>query len=540
MSLSKTTNARNSTKGKDLIGVTSGGRPFAGMRTTPLSGKGEQLVENMYLDTGKYKKMLGNALYKDLGAVGEVLHIFEYQKSDGTFQVLCIYKSGAIYLLRAIEEDLTITTPSGGAGDVNFTSATFDFVQIGGNGYMINKSATTDCYRWDGTTLTAITNVPNSPIFCTRDGTRLVLGYDAAPTGYNSTVIFSRADLSAGTVFDGGAGADTEGSYNTVLRAKDAIEGNTGVVIFGERVAEAHWVRTNNASDAVDGKTKIENFTYTGNGVSTSHRLAASKNFLYFVNTQGFFKMNPYSGETINLIEDSGTLGRYWGGIDLTSAKCVYSPKESAIVASLTDSSATNDRLFCYYEDNDAICFKTRVYSRGLGVADNQLYSGEDAGKVVSVFKSGTYLDQNSADTKAKIVTEWTAPVSAHIEKRFLKAGFLGSVHPDSRVDISYYANGYEDEIVSTTVTVEDVNNESSVIGELGKYEVGIGQPDFSDISSTSTRARIGTKFLSYAVGIEEESDEDLEVVSVYLDYLTYNKESVNTLMSRYLFPLSA
>ena len=544
-STAATTLSSNSQRARDIVGGVSGGQVFSGMRTIPLAGEGEQLVENMYLETGRYRKMLGEANFITTAIGAEVLYVFPYQKSDGTWQLLHLSLTGGKYKMRAVNAAGSESTPTGGGGDVEFTSAVFDFVQIGTTGVIINNSATTQCYTWDGAALTALSNVAASPIFCTKDGTRLVVGYASAPTGYNSNVIFSRADFASAGDFESGTGVNAEGSYNTTLKAKDAIEGNTGIIIYGDIGIEAHWVRTNDASDAVSSKTKIEAFSSTSVGVSTAHRAVGGKQFVYHVNATGLYKMNPFSGEAINLVENAGTLRRYWEDLTLDNTKITYSPKEGAIIVSLTITGNTNDRLMCYYEESETIVFKTRVYARGLAVIDNQLYAGEEAGKITKVFSSGTYSDRDDSAIITQIITEWRAPLSAHIEKRMLKAGVVCALDEDSRADISFYTNGSEDAVASTSITLSGTVSGGETTEQVGIYLMGIGaEEDTEDISGSLVRAsnrQITTGiFLTYAMGVREESVEDFVLDSLFVDWLTYGKDSVSTTFARHLFDFTA
>ena len=144
-----------------------------GLRSSEYQGVGAALAENCYLKDGRIKKLKGQEVWKDTSTPAEIVWMGQYEKSDGTFQVLYAYLSGSIYLLKAVNEDLSITTPTGGAGDVNFTSSNFDIVQIGTTAYISNESATTPMYSWNGTALTAISNAPLSPKYLLRDGNRL-------------------------------------------------------------------------------------------------------------------------------------------------------------------------------------------------------------------------------------------------------------------------------------------------------------------------------------------------------------------------------
>ena len=93
-------------------GELAGGQKFKGMITLPFTGSGEQLVENMYIDTGKYLKMTGNSVWKDLSLNVPVDNIFEYQTPSGEYQTIVTYYDGSNYKVKAIESDGTVITPN--------------------------------------------------------------------------------------------------------------------------------------------------------------------------------------------------------------------------------------------------------------------------------------------------------------------------------------------------------------------------------------------------------------------------------------------
>jgi len=97
------------------------------MNSKELNGVGANIAKNCELRDGMVAKTKGEDLLLTLAGISGYLYAFEYTKTDGTTQVIAIYKSGSIYLLRAIEEDGTVVVPGTEAtttktGTVSLTS----------------------------------------------------------------------------------------------------------------------------------------------------------------------------------------------------------------------------------------------------------------------------------------------------------------------------------------------------------------------------------------------------------------------------------
>ena len=587
-------------------GELAGGQKFKGMITLPFTGSGEQLVENMYIDTGKYLKMTGNSVWKDLSLTVPVDNIFEYQTPSGEYQLLVTYYDGSNYKLKAIEEDGTVLTPNtvaptitgtadftedsntvtgtltlfttelkvgdwikATAGDgikyrvvkiktdtsleiaglyegtdaigsaityvagvnPNFTKKAFYSRSIGGIAYIANGQF---LYAWNGTDLLLFDVDTFGEIKgLLVDGRRLVVIGEIKTS-------FSINDPAQNVVFFGSSGVNSSGDYKTTLRAKGGIEAGAGIILFGDYGAESHWVRSNDASDDVSADTKIQEFRYTGRGVSEQNRVTAGRDYAYFLNELGLHRMNPFTGDTKNLMDDAGKILRYFHTLSLAESKLVFSPKEKAIVFSTTDGDGTNDRLLAFYEDTESFAFKTRVYANGLAVVDNQLYGGEQNGKIVKVWDDSRYSDQNGESYPARIITEWDSITSVHELKSYLRGNLHFSLSPDSDgLTVNLYFNGSDSVISSSSYTTEDATDTSSAVGEGGIYEFGVGSPDETNNSQNVRRKRWVNSFTTYAIELTEQSIEPLEFISLMDTTSNYGTENYNQIFADKLFDLS-
>jgi hypothetical protein len=133
---------------KKSYGLGAGG--FSrGMNSDPFTGQGFQVSQGVKRNNGRMEKLPGDTLAHDFGDSVSIVAIYAYEKSDGTFQVLNFINDGTTVKLRAQEADGTITTPTGGLGDVDFGSDNIQYEQISLTGY-ISSFTKPFRYLWDG------------------------------------------------------------------------------------------------------------------------------------------------------------------------------------------------------------------------------------------------------------------------------------------------------------------------------------------------------------------------------------------------------
>jgi len=525
--------ATRNSRGRDITGSLGGGTPFSGMSTVEDVGIGEQVVENLRISSSRYTKMFGDSLFKDLGNGAQILNIFEFKKSDGSFQICVTFAEGAFFRFRAIESDGTVITPT---VDVDFTSDTFDFVQLGAFGYLSNNSATTQLYSWDGAALTAIANAPANIEFLSLIGRRLV-------AGANDLFDFSARLVLSPVLTDWNAvGLDGNSVYNAgnVGKPTAAVAAQGQTVAFWIDGSEMHGIFPNNAGDNLSGETKVPGYN-SQKGAVNKKRVVSTPNNIYVVDSEGLWEINPFSGVSINLVANAGKLEKYWETFDFTDSQIIYSPKEEMVLISIREQGeGTNSKLVCYDLDNKAFYIKTRVFAFSLGVIDNQVYAGDYVGRLFKVFDETTFSDNSGMDIKCRLITEWSGITSPVFFKSFVKAGFFGNVSPDSSLVFNLFEEGdVRTSVVSRTFNAADISDTSSVIELMGKYEMSIAKADELSNSKVIRRTRFINRFITYCVEITEESSENFKINSIYLGYSTRNKDVFQSLLSDELFTLS-
>ena len=503
--------------------------PFKFMlRSSEYEGKGAALAENCYIDDARLKKLKGQEAWKDTVDPTQIAWMGEYKKSDGTYQTLYAYLSGSIYLLKAVDDDGTILTPTGGAGDVNFTSILFDIEQIGDTGYIINDSATTPMYSWDGAALTAITNAPTNPKYLLRDGNRLA-----------TNKVFSGEELPD---FTEGAGVQADGDYAMSLEPTGGVKAGAGIIVFGRSGAEAHKVIPNSASDDVSAKTKIETFSYTGEGIENTHQCVAGKNFVYFFNANGIQEMNPYTGETKNLT-DVGNIARRWATYNLSSAFIDYDSKNERIVV-VVKTAGQNDTMIVVdikWKERP-ISISTGTYFTSSANVNGQLYGGSSQdGKILKVFES--YSNRDAEKLQFRYIIEWDALTNAMLEKRLKRFSIFANLNPQSSFTARLYKNGSQEPIKETTFTASsslETGSLGTTISPWNKYVFNLGGG--RDVASASTttdkikRVNKTAKVSTYALEIIENSFYEFSIYDILVEYKASGRLAVDSVLPNSLF----
>ena len=503
---------------------------FGGLTTVPFFGVGEQIVENMRIESGFYRKMFGNSEFVDLvgesSVIQNILLVEEYQKADGTFQTIVAFRASTgadTFKIRAIEEDGTITTPTGGAGDIAFDSSIFGWIQIGLVGYVSNKvaaSTSENLFSWNGAALTAVSNAPDNPDFIARDGQRIALGAEGVMS-------FSQKSTTALSSFTGGTGVNADGNYNVSNpgRQTGAISAAGGLVILFERGAELHAIADDGTQ--ILGETRISaqtgsgGWNYNGNGIKNNFQLDGDGNFLYIVNTDGLIRINPLTGRSENLVEDNGAIEEIWKGLDPEDLIVEYSPKDLLVCVAAKDlGEAVNDKLICWDVKNEKFYVKTNPSAFRLGVVNNQLQAGEQSGnRVFDVFDEDSFDDGEGGTYTARVVREWDSLGGPTNEKRLQRLITYMNINPDSAADVNVYLDGFNVVVDAYRVEEDDIDDISGLLGAYGDYVVASGTPDPTDNTDVVKAEYFTELFGTISIEVTEESQLDFRFYNYNLHY---------------------
>ena len=482
--------------------------PFdGGMRGQLFAGVGANYQLNMATSSGFLFKLKRGELRKDAG-IDNISFCYPHEKADGTFQILLFGEVSGDFKLRALEEDGTITTPSSGVGDLIF-SGDISARQFGTTSIICHDAGSHD---WDGTTLTANTGSLDI-VSAARDGSRL-----SYITATGDAKFTDNAPVGG---FTGGTGANADGEYNTsIAYPKAVVEGGVGVVIFGEDGAEAHWVQPNNASDEVSTRTKIESFTYRGRGVTTAKHVISTGQSIVFMNEDGVFEMNPFSGKTSNLIE-GGKIERYWDEqVTITGGFMAYDPDNDVVLASVAvDSPQRNTFIgFSLRQKNRDPFFLDAAYYNHSCIAKGQLVgvSSRDA-KVYNLFNK--FSTAESATVKARYITETDGLGSPQEEKTFYGATAVVVAAPESSLKMRVYKDGSTTPFIEKTYTTTDLTITTGGAA-YGEYQLAVGAADLIGEPVIRGEHKKGSgRFKTLAVEILEDSSDKFEIHDIIIEY---------------------
>ena len=492
--------------------------PFLnGMRSEENEGVGANRAENVWFKDNKLQKMDGTSVLKTIASIAKITYLGEFQKSDGTYQVIVTYPVSTYYVMRAIESDGTVVTPSGGAGDVHFTSSEFSSVQILALGFIGNNSATTQLYSWNGAALTAVANGPTLIRGVARDGKRLAIitTNDAKFSGDAIT-----------TDFTAGTGVNVTGDYSLSIKSPRAVySAGMGIIIVGETGSEAHKVVTNAASDDVNADTKIDSYNDKEHGVTKQKQVTMGKEFIWRVTPEGIMRTNPFNGQTVN-VTDMGKIGRYWKEWTTTDSAIAYDENNEQVVCAVKED-AQNDTLVCIDATREdlPVSIKPSQYYNVLASVDNQMYGGGSReGNVDKLFKTDS--DRTGDDVTFRYITEWIPFTNQLYWKVFKNLHIAASLHPDSSMKVKIYFDG------STEATYTETFTTSDTIGEGGLTDYTYGMYIFGgslagiETANSDELGELKTtkKFSTMCVEVYETSGDEFEVHDMILEYKSKNK----------------
>jgi hypothetical protein len=498
--------------------------PWGGMATTPFYGIGEQLVENMQEESGYYRKMYGNSLLGTVTVSGktitEIPYLFEYDKGDGTYQVLAIVKTDtAKWRLRAITANGTVVVPGGGVGDLEFANGTFSYIQAGLFGYIACNAATNNLYSWNGADLVVVSNSIANPLFVFKNGGRIATVN--AGIAFFSSRVFGQITNFKVTA----SGVDMWGNYTVTNSGsmRGAIDANAGAIIFFEKGAELHNVYPNDTGNGIRGETMTPQWNYGGRGPTNQQNITKSKNFVYITNEEGLIQIDPLSGQSKNIIVNTGAIEKKWKTLDFSAMAIQYSQKNEMVCISTRKSGdASNDFLICYHEPYKKFYIKTNVYAKSLALVGGDLYGGEEGSpRIYKLFDTSTFEDGYSISPTARIVKEWDSFGAPEYEKRLQRFSTFMNLNPVSEVEVNLYKDGSTTAIKTVTITASDTGATLDYLSEVGFYVPGIGSTGIDAATNESTQKSFFHQgaFGLLAFEYKETSNFDLRVYNTDIQY---------------------
>ena len=359
----------------------------------------------------------------------------------------------------------------------------------------------------------------------------------AQDAGFTGTQAQWLASLNGADGSTGATGANASGDYNCGLSVSTAvIEGGAGVVIFGRNGAEAHWVQPNNASDEVSSRTKIESFNYQGTGVINERFVCSTGSSIIFMNKDGVFEMNPFTGQSVNLVDD-GKIKRYWDEqIDIEFGFVSYDPETDTIIAQVSLNSPQNNTLICFARrEGNPPYFIDNHYLAHIGNVGGGLVGGSNStGETFNLFMG--YSITEGGTGKARYVTEFDGLGQVHEEKTLYSVTAVLGVSPTANVKVRAYFDNELSASFEKTYTPQDLTtlNEDAVYGE---YVFALGAVDLvQERIINGQNVKANSRFSTIAIEIIEESDANFEIYDIILEYKRTGRLSKTISLKNNLF----
>jgi len=485
---------------------------------------GANYQSNLSQDSGVLEKVKQNTPFVDASDFSAIQYIGEFITSTGEKQALYFGLIDAELKLRAVEEDGTILTPTGGLGDFVF-SGLITTRQVGTDviiGYDGGNKL------WDGEAITA--NGDEEVISQARDGGRV---------GYINTDGKAKfTDNTPTSGFTGGTGANANGDYNCGIPIATAIvEGGTGVIILGERNAEAHWVQPNNASDEVSSRTKIESFSYLGEGVTSERFVCSTGETLGLLNKSGVHEMDSYSGRTTNLII-GGKIERYWKErVDMTNGFIFYDRTNDWLIAQVALDSPQNNVFLAFNRKEKGMppFIIPEQYLSHAGVVGEDIIGALNAGG--ETFKLlDSYSIPDGTTSKSRYITEFDGLGTMQEDKNLLSVTAITDVNPDAILKMKVYFDNETVPSLEKTISIKDLTVPDGNAA-YGEYVFAVGASDLvKEKVVRGEKVKAGMRFKTIAVELWEESSDNFKVYDILLAYKATGRLSQTMSLKNNLF----
>lgn len=402
---------------------------------------------------------------------------------------------------------LKIYTNYGGTGDAVFfgtvvTRQSGDFSIIGHGG---------TAKMWNGYGIAALAG--EGTISMANEGAR------KAYVDVDGKAKFTDNDPTNG--FTGGTGANAAGNYNCGIPVSTAvIEGGTGVVFFGERDAEAHWVEPNNASDEVSSRTKIESFSYRGPGVKNERFVTSTGTSIVIMNADGIFEIDPYSGRSTNLII-GGKIERYWNEkIDPSNGFVVYDIENDVILAQVALDSPQNNVLLAFNRREKGMppFLVSDKYFAHAGLVGGKVIGGANTGGNLFTLFDAFAIDAGTPQ-KSRYITEFDGLGSPQSPKNLQSITIITEASPEANLKMKAYFDNENEASLGKVLTIKDLTTKDGGAA-YGEYTFAIGASDLvQEKVVRGERVKASTRFKTVAIEILEESSADFKIYDILVEY---------------------
>lgn len=565
--------------------------PFEfGMRSQPDQGVGALNAINALCNKdGHVEKTKGIGLIKDILGVDQITALYEYKKSDGDVQIIAVYRvdvpspADDFYVMRVVEEDLTVGTPLGAesslTGTFTFTTSSTAVSATGGkflselavgdwiyasgeSGNAAQVASITDdenlvleiAYtgagvsaagkmasvhftgsQFDFTPLGGKTFVSNdsttTPLY-SFDGTTLTkianvtekIYSIATDSNHIAAVFRTRTDFSGDDIatsddFKSGTGVNRFGTYGSSIAYPKAVVEGGDGIIIFAEVGSESHQVIPNAASD-DVSSKTINSSYKHKGIGISHPRQIV-NGEYFV----------YFGNTDGCFElnpytgqvkeltDVGAVKGFWASLKKDFVVAGYDPSNQYIVFIAQE----------YGQSDTMLCFDISQKKRPCWYSESQYHSS-------LAIISGRLYGGSSRDGKIYKIFEGPSDFGASTQlfkyrlekdglggvpflKTFRKFVVYSELHPRSEFTARVFLNDETIPIFEKTLGTTNTSVKGGTVEQYGRYVFRLGSVISDTVKNNIRLNQKNARFNRVSIEIEERSSREFKLKDIVIEY---------------------
>jgi len=560
------------------------------MRSQPDQGVGAFNAINAHCNKdGHVEKTLGVELLKEILGVAKITAMYKLPKSDGTVQTIAIYKvdvdapDPSFYVMRAVEEDLTVGTPIGPeeslTGLVTFTGAStavtgvstkfLSELAVGDwiyasteSGFAAQVESITDdtnlvlatAYAGVGASTAgkrAAVHFTGSQFDFCKLGGKIFVSNDSTTTplyNFNSTTLtkianvtekiysiatdanrvaavflsrtdFSGDDIAASNDFKSGTGINRFGTYGSSLAFPKAVTEGGDGIIIFAQVGSEGHKVRGNAASD-DVASDTKNPSYSHKGSGVTHpRQITSGSFFTYIGNTDGVYELNPFTGKTTELTDVGSVKELWKSLKKDFVALGYDPSKEFLVVMAQK----------YGQNDTMLCFDLSQKKRPCWYSENQYNS-------CLATIGGNLYGGSSRDGKIQRLFTGTTDQGGSTQlfryrmekdglggvpflKTFRKFVVYNEMHPRSKFTARVYLNDDTIPIFEKSFGTTNAVRGGSTIEVYGMYVFRLGSVLIDAVNNNIRLNQKNARFNRISIEIEEKSSRPFKLKDIIIEY---------------------
>lgn len=301
---------------------------------------------------------------------------------------------------------------------------------------------------------------------------------------YSTTAIDSFSDAlgsydATTGLYDNGLTHGGKVSLGSMSNLVTVVADGKTVIVFSRDRLQAHILPDADFVSFID-KDRVTMQYEKDYGIDSPRAVLVRGGYIYFVNKDGFYRLNPRSGE-VKVITKNKTQHQ---SFNYENAALGYDKELAAILISCQNNAA-NDTIIAYFEDYDAFSYYTNISANELVSIEDALYSYNRSGvKIYSLFPENQWTDDGVPITY-KAVTAVTDTGTPQYYKKMNEL-FIDIASEGTRdIEINMYfdriSGGNKAAGATFTITWDALTNTFGVLAGHPVGDAPLGMTSISD-----------------------------------------------------------